>query len=357
MGYLSNGCARGEHLYRLSCRTRALASTASFCKSLLLVSSHLADSHPFHRYRCPHCRPPSRCCLPHVAAPIRIIALPPVPFAGVLARAVTFPSRCCRTKMLFSKSSNRSPNAMLILATSPTFALSTASGWRGVLFRKLTLTLTDRASTDNIILTPSPLFSATSLPSQTLPLPPPALLSYEHHQRALKRRRPATCSSTSGYEQIPQMYISTSTRPQRAFKRAAPDALDTHKLPSNAPSVRPQTRLQTRPQRALKRLKRALNAPSSSMPSTRPQHSLEVPLMQPHMVCLFNQFFTAKTYKYYSSPLPLPLERAASFCAPSWDATRCPSSPCASSLDAPHPPLSCASFWDNIVARCLLRVQ
>ena len=90
---------------------------------------------------------------------------------------------------------------------------------------------------------------------------------------------PAACSPTSGYEQTPQIHISTSTRLQCAFKHAALDALDTLKLlsnvPSNAPSVRPQTRLQTRPQCAL-------NAPSkgSNVLSMHPQGMSTQPVLR-----------------------------------------------------------------------------
>ena len=62
--------------------------------------------------------------------------------------------------------------------------------------------------------------------------------------------------------------LKFTSQHQRAFKRAALDALDTLKLPSNAPLNAPSVRPQTCPQCALKRLKRALNAPSPSMPST-----------------------------------------------------------------------------------------
>ena len=112
------------------------------------------------------------------------------------------------------------------------------------------------------------------------------------------------------------------------------------------PSSCPQTRRQTHPQCALKRVPNApskgsnvlLMHPCPQCPQRDPNTPSRCPSCTPTRY-VYSTSFTAKTYKYYSSLLPLPLERTAPFCAPSWDATRRPSSPCTLSLDAPHPPL------------------
>ena len=123
----------------------------------------------------------------------------------------------------------------------------------------------------------------------------------------VRRHCHAACSPKSGYEQTSQTHISTSTCLQCVFKHTALDALDTLKLPLNAPSNVPSVHPQMRPQHALNTPSKGSNVLSMHPHPQCPQHDPNTPLRCPSCTPIryvHSIGFMAKTYKYYSSPLP-----------------------------------------------------
>ena len=104
------------------------------------------------------------------------------------------------------------------------------------------------------------------------------------------------------------------------------------------------------------------NVPST-VPLTCHQCTPDMPLVHAYKVYLFNRFYSKDLQYLFPLPLSLAvclhviLKHATPFCTLSWDATQCPSSPCASLWDAPPPScpshsLSCMLPWDKL--HCLL---